>query len=171
MSKHIVKELFEENYNHFKYFLNKRYQSLNEYDVEDIIQQTVIKLLYKGDDIAAIQNLSAYVYSSLSNGAKDYFKKYNRVEVHEEYSEHFTTLQTDSAEDILLLKELKHHIKQVLKNMNPKLRFIFIETEIKGRSYQEIMDLTGDKLGTLLSRKNRAKRKLQEAILTYLNER
>lgn len=170
MSKHIVKELFEDNYNHFKHYLNNKYHALNEYDVEDIIQQTVIKLLSRGDDITGIQNLTSYFYSSLSNGAKDYFKKYDRIEIHEEYSEHFTNQATSSAEETLLLKELKQLIKETLKNMDPKMRFIFIETEIRGRSYQDIIKVTGEKLGTLLSRKNRAKKKLQTVVKNYLKE-
>lgn len=169
MSKEIIGELFEEQYSQFKKYLKNHYRSLNEYDVEDIIQHTIMKLLYKGEDITGITNLTSYVYSSLSNGAKDYFKKYSRVEIHEEYSEHFTSQQTPTTEEIVLLKELKLIIKQVLWEMDPKLRFVYIETEIRGRTYKDLMKTTNEKLGTLLSRKNRAKRKLQNAINNYLN--
>jgi len=167
MSKEIIGKLFEDEYIHFQKYLRNHYKSLNDYDVEDIISATIMKLLFKGEDITGISNLTSYAYSALSNGAKDYFKKHSRVEIHEEYSEHFNA-ETISTEDIVLLKELKQVIKLTLKHMDHKLRYVFIETEVKDRSYKDIMKQTGDKLGTLLSRKNRAKKKLQDAIKNYL---
>lgn len=162
-----VGDLFEENYISFKKYLRSRYAELNDYDVEDIISQTLIKLLYKGDDLLSINNLSSYMYTSLSNGAKDYFKKENRVEIHEDNSPHFEG-ESRSPEDEYLLKELKELIKTTLFSLDPKLRFVFIETEFKGRTYKDLVEITGDKLGTLLSRKNRAKQKLRIALEAYL---
>jgi DNA-directed RNA polymerase specialized sigma24 family protein len=49
-------------------------------------------------------------------------------------------------------------------------RYVFVETEIKGRSYDELVRETGEKLGTLLSRKSRAVKKLKEMIRGYLAE-
>lgn len=168
MSKHVIGQLFEENYGSFKQYLRNHYQSLNDYDVEDVIQHTILKLLSKDDDFLGISNLTSYVYSSLSNSAKDYFKKHSRLEIHEEYSEHFTKLESPSAEDMILLKELKNLIKETLKSMPVKQRYVFIESEIRGKSYKTLMKETGDKLGTLLSRKNRAKKKLQSVVYNYL---
>lgn len=167
MTKNLLGAFFEENHRAFKDYLSYKYTTLNEYDVEDIIQQTIVKLLYKGDDIMSIKNLSSYMYSSLSNNAKDYFKKYDRIELHEDHSEHFQKLTLTTEEEILL-KELKTIIKDTLFKMDMKLRFVFIETEINGVSYQELVEQTGEKLGTLLSRKNRAKKKLQKALYDYL---
>lgn len=171
MSNEIIEVMFEEHYSNFKKYLNKHFRSLNEYDVEDIIQQTVIKLLCKSDDITGISNLTSYMYSSLSNGAKDYFKKQSRVEIHEMNSSHFMEQQTVTTEELVLLKELKMLIKKTLKKMDPKLRRVFIETEVQGRSYKDIMKETNEKLGTLLSRKNRAKRKLQTVVKSYLEHK
>lgn len=168
MSNQTIGVLFEEYYDQFKNHLKYQFKTLNEYDAEDIIQQTIIKLLTKSDDITGIVNLKSYVFTALSNGAKDYFKKYDRVEIHEANSEHFTEQETITTEEIILFKELKAIIKKALWELDPKLRFVFIENEIRGRSYQDLMKETGEKLGTLLSRKNRAKKKLQKAIKNYL---
>ncbi len=167
MTKNLLGTFFEENYRAFKDYLRHRYTTLNEYDVEDIIQQTIVKLLYKGDDMISIKDLSSYIYSSLSNNAKDYFKKYDRIELHEDHSEHFHK-PTLTIEEEILLKELKTIIKDTLFKMDPKSRFVFIETEISGRSYRDLVEQTGEKLGTLLSRKNRAKKKLQKVLYGYL---
>jgi RNA polymerase sigma factor (sigma-70 family) len=164
LAKSILTEFFEENYHHFKYYLKKRFNELNEYDVEDIIQQTVMKLLYKGDDVMSISNLSSYMYTSLQNGAKDYFKKNNRVILQAEQTEGSTVC----VEDQVLLLELKQLIREAINSLDAKSRYVFVETEIKGRSYDELVAETGEKLGTLLSRKNRAKIKLRAALSAYI---
>ncbi len=170
MNNDVLGRFFEENYHGFKQYLTRRYSSLNEYDVEDVIQQTLIRILSKGDSLINVRSLSSYMYSALSNNAKDYFKKYNRVEIHDQYSEHFHT-PTRSVEEEFLLKELKEVIKNTLYQMDAKLRYVFIETEINGRSYLDLVNETGEKLGTLLSRKNRAKTKLQDMLYDYLEIR
>jgi DNA-directed RNA polymerase specialized sigma24 family protein len=47
---------------------------------------------------------------------------------------------------------------------------VFVETEIKGRSYDELTRETGERLGTLLSRKSRASKKLKETIRGYMDQ-
>ncbi|MHB8129916.1 MAG: sigma factor [Mobilitalea sp.] len=89
MVKPVIGEFFEENYIAFKRYLKGKFRELNDYDIEDIIQHTIMKLLYKGDDFLSINNLTAYMYTSLQNSAKDYFKKYNRVELYDIDSKHF----------------------------------------------------------------------------------
>lgn len=164
MVKELLEEFFEENYSQFKYYLKSRFNELNDYDAEDIIQQTIIKLLYKGDDVLSITNLSAYFYTSLQNGAKDHFKKTNRLVLQDEDIDG----PTPTVEETILVNELKQVIWQAINDLDPKSRFIFVETEIKGRSYQSIIEQTGEKLGTLLSRKKRARMKLQKALEHYI---
>jgi len=164
LAKHILSEFFEENYHHFKYYLKKRFNELNEYDVEDIIQQTAMKLLYKGEDIMSINNLSSYMYTSLQNGAKDYFKKNNRIILREDHFEG----SSETIEDEILATELKNLIKEAIDSLDEKSRYVFVETELKGRSYDALVKETGEKLGTLLSRKNRAKIKLRAALTAYI---
>lgn len=164
MAEHILSQFFDENYNQFKYYLRKRFNELNEYDAEDIVQQTVLKLLYKGDDFLSINNLSAYMYTSLQNTAKDYFKKNNRILLQAEHHEE----SSPSVEDEILLLELKEQLKKAIFNLDPKSKYVFIETELKGRSYDSLIAETGEKLGTLLSRKSRAKRKLRKTLEQYI---
>lgn len=165
--KPVIGEFFEENYIAFKRYLKGKFRELNDYDIEDIIQHTIMKLLYKGDDFLSINNLTAYMYTSLQNSAKDYFKKYSRVELYENDSEHFEQASQTIEERVLQL-ELRGVIKEAILSLDVKLRYVFVETEIKGRSYHSLMKESGEKLGTLLSRKNRAKKQLRDALVTYI---
>lgn len=70
----------------------------------------------------------------------------------------------------MLKEELKRVITRSINRLEEKQRYVFVETEIKGRSYDELVRETGEKLGTLLSRKSRAVKKLKEMIREYFNE-
>ena len=161
----MIGQVFEENYEWFKRFLRGRFISLNDYDIEDIIQQAAMNLLYK-TDIAGISNLTSYVYTSIQNGAKDHFKKRNRETLTAEQIEE----ETQALEEKVLVGELKQVIMDAIEKLDEKQRFVFVETEMKGRSYDELVQETGEKLGTLLSRKNRAIKKLRKMIEEYINE-
>jgi RNA polymerase sporulation-specific sigma factor len=164
--KTLIGEVFEENYNWFKRFLRARFINLNDYDIEDIIQHTALKLLYMGENIGGIKSLTSYVYSALSNGAKDHFKKTNRELLTAEHIEESTV----TLEEEVLKRELKKVIYEAINSLSEKQKYVFIETEIKGRSYNELVRETGEKLGTLLSRKNRTLKKLQKIICDYVKK-
>lgn len=161
----MIGQVFEENYEWFKRFLRGRFINLNDYDIEDIIQQAAMNLLYK-TDIAGISNLTSYVYTSIQNGAKDHFKKRKNETLTPENIENGST----ELESKVLRAELKQVINKAISRLDEKQRFVFVETEIKGRSYSSLVEQTGEKLGTLLSRKSRAIRKLRTMIEEYIYE-
>ena len=164
MLKEILEDVFRSDYTNFKSYLVSRFDNINEYDAEDIIQQTVLKLLYKGNDALSIQNMTSYIYKSLRNGALDHLKKRNREVLGDDYLDK----ETLTIEDELLIKELKVALKEAINSLDDKSKFVFIETEIKGRSYKELSLETGVKLGTLLSRKSRALKKLENILTDYV---
>ena len=61
-------------------------------------------------------------------------------------------------------------MKEAILSLDEKSKYIFIETEVKGRSYKEIAEETGQNIGTLLSRKSRAQQKLKTKMKQYFNE-
>ncbi len=166
MAKSLVGEIFEQEYMGFKRYLKARFNQLNEYDAEDIIQETVYKILYRGNDALSIQNMTSYMYTSLRNGAIDHLKKSKR-EVPEDVMPEGST---QTAEDEVLKTEVKKMLKQAIDSLDEKSRYVYVETEIKGRSYSDLAEETGEKLGTLLSRKSRAAKKIKTIMQQYFNK-
>ena len=165
LSSETIGKVFEENYEWFKGFLKSRFISLNDYDIEDIVQQAAIILLSRGD-ITGISNLTSYIYTMLQNGAVDYFKKRKR----ETLTEDDCDQNSLELEQSVLVEELKQIIKKAIDSLDDKQRFVFIETQLKGRSYDELCKETGEKLGTLLSRKSRASSKVKKIVERYIYE-
>lgn len=159
----LIGNFISENFNKLKRHLQYTFEELSEADAEDIIQSTAMKLLGSGG--GRVDYLSSYVYKSVSNGAKDFFRKSNRIIL----TDTVENGETRNAEDDVLNGELGEQIKAALYLLDENSRFVFMETEIKGRSYNELSDETGEPVGTLLSRKSRAVKKLRILLKDYVN--
>ncbi len=161
MSK--VGEAFSDGFEKFKNYLRAAFSQLNEYDAEDIVQQTALTLLGRDDD-DSIEYMTSYIYAALRNTAKNLFRKRGREIPAQEIDTGFAS----SAEDELLGGELKDKIDSALSMLDEKSRFVFTQTEFEGKSYKELSQITGEPIGTLLSRKNRAAKKLMIMLDEYI---
>jgi len=117
-------------------------------------------------DVAGISNLTSYIYRALDNSAKDYFRKNSR----ETPSELEDERSTGSTEEQLIAKELKDTVMKAIDSLDEKHRFVYVETQLKGKSYEQLAKESGEKLGTLLSRKSRAVKKIKEYVKDYIEE-
>lgn len=70
------------------------------------------------------------------------------------------TGQGNSAEAEALSEVLDWRLEEALELLDEKSRLVFVETELFGKSYKELAEATGEPIGTLLSRKSRAVKKL-----------
>jgi RNA polymerase sigma factor (sigma-70 family) len=160
-----IGEVFSDGFEKFKNYLRAAFGQLSEYDAEDIVQQTALSLLGRSDGEDSIDYLTSYIYAALRNTAKNLFRKRSR----EVPAEEIDTGHTSSAEDELLDEELKEQIDSALSMLDEKSRFVFTQTEFEGKSYKELSQMTGEPIGTLLSRKNRAAKKLMIILDEYKN--
>ncbi len=156
-------EVFSAGYGKFKNYIRVSFSSLNEYDAEDIIQQTAMNMIGLEED-DRIGSTTSYIFASLRNGALNMLRKRGREQLDDavESAQH-----ESSAEETAMRNELKRHMEAALKLLDEKSRFVFVETELNGRSYKELAEMTGEPIGTLLSRKNRAVKKLLTVMENY----
>ena len=161
-----ITRFFGDGFESYKNYLKRRFSTLNDYEAEDIIQQTAMKFIYKGGDLTAIQNISAYIKTSLANTAKDYFKKQDR----EVLSEMDGETGEITSKDPLLESEMKEMLKEAIMQLDEKSRLVFVETVIKGTDFKTLSEKTGEPMGTLLSRKKRAALKLKKIMEDYLDD-
>jgi RNA polymerase sigma-70 factor (ECF subfamily) len=164
--KDIIERLFVDDYDNFKKYLLGRFSSLNTFDVEDIISKTFVRILSTGSNYG-IENINSYFYSALKNGALDHIKGRKDEIEHQDYME----LDYNTPEKKLLNEELKLMLKNAIDRLDPKSRYVFVSTEIYGKSFKELSFETGEKIGSLLSRKSRAMKKLREYLIVYMEEK
>lgn len=158
-------DVFANSFGKLKNYVRGSYQGLTEYDAEDIVQQTALNILGKGEDMDDVEYAASYIYTALRNGAKNFFRKRSREVVQDEIEK----VSNESAEDRLMTSELGEYIQDALQMLDEKSRMVFVETEILGTSYKELSARTGEPVGTLLSRKSRAVKKLRIILDQYVN--
>ncbi len=157
-----IAEALTGGFTRFKNYLRASFSQLNDYDAEDIVQQTAMNLLSRGDgdDIA---NVTAYIYQSLRNSAINAINRRKR----EAPGDVPETGRSRSAEDEALEQTLDWQLEEALSLLDEKSRYVFVETELNGKSYKELAEETGEPVGTLLSRKSRAVKKLAIILDEY----
>ena len=145
-------------------------------DGEDIIQDVMLNIFNLADISIPIDNLAAYIYRSLKNRVIDIFKKkkYESISFHEKYNENSLSLKDilhdyryDTAKE-LEKKEVRDIIFSAIDSLDKEYKEIFILTEFGGKSFKEISEEFKIPIGTLLSRKSRAIKKIKEMLNHYL---
>lgn len=76
-----------------------------------------------------------------------------------------------SAEEEYLDAFAPEEIMAALAKLSPERRQVFIDAAIDGKSYQQVADEQGVKIGTVMSRLNRARTQLKRELAEYARER
>ena len=76
-----------------------------------------------------------------------------------------------SAEQEYLDAFAPEEIMAALAKLSPERRQVFIDAAIDGKSYQQVADEQGVKIGTVMSRLNRARTQLKRELASYAKDR
>ena len=159
--------------------VNYVFRYLGDYDdADDVVQETFVRVYRKKDLYKPIAKFSTWVYTIATNLAKTQLRRHKRhtifslsrrSEEHEDkdYDIPDTAYTPDSQADSSLKQEL---IQKALNSISPKFREVIILFDIQELSYEEICKITGLNIGTLKSRLNRGRAKLQELLKDLKNE-
>ena len=83
-------------------------------------------------------------------------------EIEPEWSSHANAVE--HPEQHAVRRELSAHIERALEALPDDQRLVVILSDIEGRSYDEIAEITGSATGTVKSRLSRARAKLRESL-------
>ena len=153
--------------------INFVYRYTGDYDqADDVVQETFIRLYQKADSYRPVAKFSTWLYTIAGNLAKSALRSRSR---HATFS--FQRMRTSEGERELELRDdrypadaladgaLRHEIIQKALNELPEqYREAVILFDIQELSYEEICAITGINMGTLKSRLNRARTRLQELL-------
>ena len=70
----------------------------------------------------------------------------------------------------LLRKLMWQQLEEALAELPEEQRKAFVETELKGKSYQQLSEETGVTIATLVSRKHYAKQRLRQRLRNIYEE-
>ena len=151
--------------------LNFIYRFLNDIDrAEDLVQDTLIKLYTHKDSYREIAKFSTWLYTIAANLARTELRKIKRrktfsVSELSRDDREFIISSTDiEPDDENLAQIFEKNVQRALAELPDDFKTIIILRDIQELSYDEISKIVEVPLGTVKSRINRGRLKLQELL-------
>ena len=131
-----------------------------------------LNIFSKADFSAPIENIAAYVFSSVRNKITDLFRRkfHQAVRKEDEYETYFDSLVSEFAEQLFgdadnnYSDDMKEKLLQAIDTLKPEYKEIIKAVDFQGYTFREYSEITGIPTGTLLSNKHRAMAALSKKL-------
>ena len=151
--------------------LNFAYRFLGDIeDSEDIVQETFLRVFRKRNAYKNIAKFSTWIYTITGNLAKTELRRRKKRKLfsisglkyeEKEYEIPDEKRGPEEKADSVVKDEI---IQKAINSLSPKFKEVIILRDIQELSYDEISKIINIPLGTVKSRVNRARLKLQELL-------
>lgn len=171
-SKNSLADFFLREGRRLASFVRSKIEDQADLEAEDLVQDVFANLLERADPLSEVENLSAYVWRSLRNRVVDALRRRrNHLSLDEPIAGEDDLTLADviasdepDAEAVLESAEDLAGLALAMDSLDPKERELLQRTEFEGRTFRELSEEWDVPIGTLLSRKSRAIRKLALAL-------
>lgn len=139
-------------------------------DAEDIVQDTFVKVFRRKQAYRSIAKFSTWLYTVAGNFAKSELRKRKRqaqqsISSLTENDPYFEVMETRAAADEMTDRQFKKDIlRKAIQRLPKRFQDVIRLREIEHLSYDEIAARTKLSLGTVKSRVNRARLRLQKEL-------
>ncbi len=148
--------------------LNFAYRFLGNYEeAEDVVQETFLRLYRKRHAYRQIAKFSTWIYTIAGNLAKTELRKRKRRKLisisdmgfnEKDFELEDFRADTERGTDRALMDK---YLQKAIEELPPRFRQVIVLRDIQELSYEEIGEIINAPLGTVKSRLNRARLKLQ----------
>lgn len=152
----------------------------NPQDAQDLVQETFLKAYSAFSSFTEGTNLKAWLYRIMTNSYINTYRKKQRepylgvVEELEDWqmggAESTTATAARSAEAEAIDRTPATVVTDALNALPEDFRMAVYLADVEGFSYQEIADIAGVPIGTVMSRLHRGRARLRKALGEYANE-
>jgi RNA polymerase sigma-70 factor (ECF subfamily) len=137
---------------------------------EDIVQETFLRAFRKRKEYRAIANFSTWLFTIAGNLAKSELRRRKRwrmfsIERDEETDTGMELPDESARPDKVAESSLADvQIQQAIASLPENYKQVILLRDVEGMSYQEISEIVDCPVGTVKSRVNRARLKLQQKL-------
>ena len=145
-------------------------------DAEDVLQETFLRLYKNKHYYKEVAKFSTWIYTIAGNLAKTELRKRKRrtfFSINQfggEEKDYDIPDDTSNPEQETNTQITDGIIQAAIERLSPKFKEVIILRDIQGFSYEEISDMIQVPLGTVKSRVNRARLKLQADLRHLMND-
>ncbi len=167
-----LSEIFAEEGARLRSFIRRRVP--NEADAEDVVQDVFSKLVEANRLLMPIEHLTGWLYRVARNRITDLFRKSEPepfpaagIDAGEGEPPGLEDLlpSPDAGPEALFLRNvLLDELDRAMSELPEAQRFVFVATELEGRSFKDLSAETGVNVNTLLARKRYAVLHLRESL-------
>ena len=151
--------------------MNFVFRFVKDYDVsEDIVQETFLRVFRKRRDYKAIANFSTWIFTIAGNLAKSELRRRKRwrffsIDADKNGEKIFELPDRGRKPDrVAAIRLLNENVQNAIDTLRDKYKEALILRDIEGMSYKQIAEITCVPVGTVKSRVNRARMKLQKKL-------
>lgn len=175
----LIRETFRKERQRLFYFIKKRVPSTE--DAEDVLQDVFYELVNSYRMMKPIEQVASWMFTVARNKITDRFRK-KKPESLEGYfalreSEgerldisDFLPANGTSADREMMRQVISDALMEALEELPEEQRLVFVMHEFEDKSFNEIAEITGVPLNTLLSRKRYAVMHLRERLQHLYDE-
>ena len=143
----------------------------NVADAEDLVQEVLIKVYGRRDELGSIEVLAPWLARVLYNHFIDNLRRYQRKRMHVVDASAAAPVDPDSVVDTAATPELEaeqafdiKRLSDALASLSLEHRSVVLLHDSEGYKLEEIQVITGVPVGTLKSRLHRARARLRELL-------
>ncbi|WP_319500000.1 sigma-70 family RNA polymerase sigma factor [uncultured Draconibacterium sp.] len=134
----------------------------NEEETRDALQELMLRLWNRKDELVKCTNQSAYIVTMARNYSFDLLKKKKPQAIDEKHEYMILNTEADGTDSDTI--ERYEKVKQVIKDLPEKYRTVIELRDIDGFSFEEIKDITGYEVANLRVILSRARQKVKEEV-------
>ncbi len=142
-----------------------RWLARAEHDAEDVLQEAMLRA-YRYYDTDGRDNVRAWLLTIVRNTFYTLRAQAPAASLLDEFDEAIHAVDDDAAtpESQLLREADAERLHRAIEQLPVEFREVLVLRELEGHSYKEIVDITGLKMGTVMSRLARARERLARAL-------
>ncbi|OQP47452.1 hypothetical protein A4H97_08135 [Niastella yeongjuensis] len=136
-----------------------------ESDVEEIVQETFIKIWVNRDDLATIENVKAWVFKIASRTYLNYLKKAIREKKRNLIAGSGTAVETVTPFERTSVGEISAAIKQAIGKLSEQKKRVYAMSREQGLMPMEIAEKLGIPVGTVKNQLSAALKEIREHLI------
>ncbi len=138
----------------------------NREEAEDLVQETYLKALKGFVSFQPGTNFRAWIYRILRNAFLTSRSGLSvKMTVPLDGEEDPIGQPADTPEAVLLARADQHMVRSALERLPMQFREVILLCDIEEMSYQEIAEIVGIPIGTVMSRLSRARKSMRELLV------